>query len=68
MPSISPRETLDRAIDDLLAQVVEQSLMVESSIKGAVRTLNDRDIDQAKSIYNACLLYTSDAADERVRV
>lgn len=53
MPSISPRETLDRAIDDLLAQVVEQSLMVESSLKGAVTTLNNQDINQAQSIYNA---------------
>lgn len=32
MATISPRETLDRAIDDLLAQVVDQSSMVEKSL------------------------------------
>jgi phosphate transport system protein len=53
MSSISPRETLDRAIDELLAQVVEQSSMVESSLRGAVSTLSNQDIHQARSIYDA---------------
>ena len=53
MPTISPRETLDRAIDDLLAQVVNQSLMVEKSLNKAVGALKSQDIAQAKIIYDA---------------
>jgi len=53
MPTISPRETLDRAIDDLLAQVVNQSLMVEKSLNEAVGALKSQDIAQAKLIYDA---------------
>jgi len=53
MSTISPRETLDRAIDDLLAQVVNQSLMVEKSLNEAVGALKSQDIAQAKLIYDA---------------
>ena len=53
MSTISPRETLDRAIDDLLAQVVDQSSMVEKSLNEAVRALKSQDIAQAKLIYDA---------------
>ena len=53
MSTISPRETLDRAIDDLLAQVVEQSSMVETSLKAAVGALKNQDVEQAKIIYDA---------------
>jgi phosphate transport system protein len=53
MSTISPRETLDRAIDDLLAQVVEQSSMVEKSLKAAVGALKNQDVEQAKIIYDA---------------
>lgn len=53
MSTISPRETLDRAIDDLLAQVVDQSSMVEKSLNEAVRALKSQDIGQAKLIYDA---------------
>jgi phosphate transport system protein len=53
MPAISPRETLDRAIDDLLAQVVEQSSMVEKSLNEAVSSLKSQDTEQAKLIYDA---------------
>jgi len=53
MSTISPRETLDRAIDDLLAQVVDQSSMVEKSLNEAVGALKSQDIAQAKLIYDA---------------
>lgn len=53
MATISPRETLDRAIDDLLAQVVDQSSMVEKSLNEAVGALKSQDIAQAKIIYDA---------------
>lgn len=53
MSTISPRETLDRAIDDLLAEVVEQSSMVETSLKAAVGALKNQDVEQAKIIYDA---------------
>ena len=53
MSTISPRETLDRAIDDLLAQVVDQSSMVEKSLNEAVVALRSQDIAQAKIIYDA---------------
>ena len=53
MSTISPRETLDRAIDDLLAQVVDQSSMVEKSLNEAVGALKSQDIGQAKIIYDA---------------
>lgn len=53
MSAISPRETLDRAINELLKQVVEQSFLVENSLRDAVRALQEQDVDQAKSIYIA---------------
>ena len=53
MSAISPRETLDRAIDELLKQVVEQSSLVENSLRDAVRALQEQNVDHAKSIYMA---------------
>lgn len=53
MSAISPRETLDRAIDELLKQVVEQSSLVENSLRDSVGALREQDVDQAKSIYIA---------------
>jgi len=53
MSTISPRETLDRAIDELLAQLVEQSAMVEKAITDAVQALNEQNIEHAKLIYVA---------------
>jgi phosphate transport system protein len=51
MKSISPRETLDRAIDDLLSQVVGQGIMVEGALREAVDALCKQDVEQAKRIY-----------------
>lgn len=53
MSAISPRETLDRAIDELLAQVVEQGSMVEKSLRDSVNALQNQDVDRAKIIYDA---------------
>lgn len=53
MSTISPRETLDRAIDELLAQLVDQSAMVEKAITDAVQALTKQNIEQAKLIYIA---------------
>ena len=53
MSTISPRETLDRAINELLAQLVDQSAMVEKAITDAVQALNEQNIEHAKLIYVA---------------
>ena len=53
MSSISPREILDRAIDELLAQVIEQGSMVETSLRGSVKSLQHQNVDEAKIIYDA---------------
>lgn len=55
MSSLSPRETLDRAIDDLLDQILIQGSMVEKSIHDSVDALKQRDIEAAKSIYRGDL-------------
>ena len=53
MATISPRETLDRAINELLSQLVDQSAMVEKAITEAVQALNEQNIEHAKLIYVA---------------
>lgn len=53
MATISPRETLDRAIEELLDQVSQQGAMVEASLRGSVEALRNRNIDHAKQIYLA---------------
>lgn len=51
MASISPRETLDRAIDELLDEVLIQGSMVEKAIHDSVDALKRRDIEASKLIY-----------------
>lgn len=53
MSTISPRETLDRAIDDLLSQLVVQSSLVEKSLRESVGSLSHQDVHEAKQIYLA---------------
>ncbi|MCJ7535176.1 MAG: phosphate signaling complex protein PhoU [Anaerolineales bacterium] len=53
MSTISPRETLDRAIDELLAQVISQGGLVEIALRDSVNSLRNRDIPGAKIIYIA---------------
>ncbi len=52
MSTISPRETLDRAISELLDEVLVQGSMVENAIEGAVAALKARDVDTARQIYD----------------
>lgn len=51
MSTISPRETLDRAIKELLDEILIQGSMVENAIKESVDALINRDVEQAKVIY-----------------
>ena len=51
MSTISPRETLDRAIKELLDEILIQGSMVENAIKESVNALINRDVEQAKVIY-----------------
>lgn len=53
MTTISPRETLDRAIHDLLSQLVVQSTLVEKALRESVSSLGHQDISEAKQIYIA---------------
>jgi phosphate transport system protein len=52
MKSISPRETLDRAIDGLLAEVLVQGKMVEDALRNSVDALKNQNIADAKLIYD----------------
>ena len=52
MSTISPRETLDRAIKELLNEVLVQGSMVENAIKESVDALYNRDVERAKIIYD----------------
>jgi phosphate transport system protein len=51
MKTITPRETLDRAIDEILQQVLIQGSMVENALRDSVTALKNRNIDDAKIIY-----------------
>lgn len=52
MSTISPRETLDRAIDELLNEVLVQGGMVEKALKDSVVALVNRDVEAGKMIYD----------------
>lgn len=52
MTTITPRETLDRAIDELLEKVLIQGSMVENALRDSVDALKNRNIDDAKIIYD----------------
>jgi phosphate transport system protein len=52
MTTITPRETLDRAIDELLEQVLIQGSMVENALRDSVNALKNRNINDAKIIYD----------------
>ncbi len=53
MKRISPRETLDRAINDLLDQVLIQGSMVENGIRDAVNALKNQNVQEARKIYDS---------------
>lgn len=53
MSTISPRETLDRAMSDVMDEILLQGSMVEKAIEGAVSSLKARDVEKARQIYDA---------------
>jgi phosphate transport system protein len=53
MTSINPRETLDRAIQEVLDEVLVMGSMVEEAIKASVDSLKQRDFQASQSIYFA---------------
>lgn len=53
MSSISPRETLDRAMSEVLDEVLLQGSMVEKAIAGSVQSLTNRDVETARKLYDA---------------
>jgi phosphate transport system protein len=53
MASISPRETLDRAIEQLLAEILIQGDLVKGALGGAVNALKEHNVADAKMIYDA---------------
>ena len=53
MTSINPRETLDRAIQEVLDEVLVLGSMVEEAIQASVESLKQRDIHASQRIYFA---------------
>jgi phosphate transport system protein len=53
MSTISPRETLDRAIEELLKEIIAQGDMVEKALEESVNSLVNRDVNAGKAIYDA---------------
>jgi phosphate transport system protein len=51
MSTISPRETLDRQIQNLLDDVLVMGSMVEQAVKESVDALKRRDMEDARRIY-----------------
>jgi phosphate transport system protein len=51
MSAINPRETLDRALQEVLDDVLVLGSMVEEAIRSAVASLKDRDIDASREVY-----------------
>ena len=53
MTSINPRETLDRALQEVLDEVLVLGSMVEEAIQASVESLKQRDFEAAQNIYFA---------------
>src|SRR4030065_327831 len=51
MPTLMPRETLDRQIKQILDDVLVMGSMVEQSIKDSIEALKKRDQQEAHRIY-----------------
>ena len=51
MSSINPRETLDRALQEVLDEVLVLGSMVEEAIQAAVASLKQRDIESSHKVY-----------------
>ncbi|OGO63429.1 MAG: phosphate transport system regulatory protein PhoU [Chloroflexi bacterium RBG_19FT_COMBO_55_16] len=55
MTTISPRETLDRALQELLDEIIVMGSMVEEAVIASVDALKRRDFEASKQIYAADL-------------
>jgi phosphate transport system protein len=53
MTSISPRETLDRSLKELLDDILVLGSMVEEAIQSSVDALKRRDFEESRRIYAA---------------
>ena len=53
MSAINPRETLDRALQELLDEILVLGSMVEESVRAAVSALKQRDLNASEKIYEA---------------
>ena len=53
MSAINPRETLDRALQELLDEILVLGSMVEESVRNAVAALKARDLAASEKIYQA---------------
>jgi phosphate transport system protein len=51
MSAINPRETLDRALQEVLDEVLVLGSMVEEAIQAAVASLKQRDVEASKRVY-----------------
>ncbi len=51
MPSVMPRETLDRKLNELKDDVLVLGSMVEQAVADAVEALKNRDFDESRRIY-----------------
>ena len=53
MSAINPRETLDRALQELLDEILVLGSMVEEAVRTAVAALKARDLTASERIYEA---------------
>lgn len=53
MSAINPRETLDRALQEQLDEILVLGSMVEESVRSAVSALKQRDLQASEKIYEA---------------
>jgi phosphate transport system protein len=53
MSSLNPRETLDRALQELLDDILVLGGMVEEAVRAAVAALKQRDLQASEIIYEA---------------
>ena len=52
MPTINPRETLDRALQEVLDEILVLGSMVEEAVQAAVIALKQRDLTASQKIYD----------------
>jgi phosphate transport system protein len=53
MPTLNPRETLDRALQEVLDDILVLGSMVDESVRAAVSALEQRDLLASEKVYEA---------------